>query len=306
MTTTRMHADEVQIAAGLVQRLLAGQFPQWAELPLERVESAGTDNAIFRLGDDLAVRLPRIAWATGQVNKEWEWLPRLQPHVPLAIPVPIARGMPAEGYPWRWSVNPWIQGENATPDRIDLPQAALDLAAFVTAMQGIDGSGGPVAGTHNFGRGIPLAGRDESVRRAVTGIIDLDIDIDTNLALEIWEDALHQPAWDGDPVWLHGDIQSGNLLAVNGRITTIIDFGCLGTGDPAADLTVSWNLLDAGSRAMFREAISVDDATWLRGRGWALSLALGTFPYYHATNPTLTSIAWHSIEQVLADYAANG
>ena len=143
MSSTRMHADEVHIDAGLVRRLLATQFPQWADLTLERVESDGTDNAIFRLGIDLAVRLPRIGWATGQVDKEWEWLPRLQPHVPFAIPIPIARGMPGEGYPWRWSVNPWIEGENATPDRIDLPQAALDLAAFVTSMHGIDTTGGP-------------------------------------------------------------------------------------------------------------------------------------------------------------------
>jgi aminoglycoside phosphotransferase (APT) family kinase protein len=304
MTRPRMHPDELDIDEPLVRRLMEAQFPQWANLPLDRVQSDGTDNAIFRLGDTMSVRLPRIGWATGQVDKEHEWLPRLAPRVPLTIPVPIARGMPGEGYPWRWSVSPWIQGENATPDRIDLPQAALDLAEFVNAMWQIDTAGGPEAGPNNFGRGVPLANRDESFHNAIAAVASMDIGINTALATEIWEDALQQPAWDGDPVWLHGDIQHGNLLAVDGRITSIIDFGCLGIGDPAADLTVAWNLLDAGSRAIFREVVDVDDATWARGRGWAISLALGTFPYYLHTNPTLTSIAWHSIEQVFQDVCA--
>jgi aminoglycoside phosphotransferase (APT) family kinase protein len=301
MTPSRMHPDELDIDEPLVRRLLQSQFPDWADLPLDRVQSDGTDNAIFRLGDTMSVRLPRIGWATGQVDKEHEWLPKLAPHVPLTIPVPIVRGMPGEGYPWRWSVNPWADGENATPDRIDLQQAALDLAAFVTAMWKIDTTGGPQAGPDNFGRGMPLASRNEGFHNAIAAIPGMGLDIDTILAEAIWDDALRQPEWDGAPVWLHGDIQHGNLLAVDGRITAIIDFGCLGIGDPAADLTPAWNLLDAESREIFRIAINVDDATWARGRGWALSLALGTFPYYLHTNPTLTSIAWHSLEQVFQD-----
>lgn len=301
MTPARMHPDETDIDEPLVRRLLETQFPQWASLSLDRVQSDGTDNAIFRLGDTMSVRLPRIGWATGQVDKEYEWLPKLAPHVPLTIPVPIARGMPGEGYPWRWSVNPWVEGENATPDHIDLQQAALDLAAFVNAMWKIDTTGGPEAGPDNFNRGVPLAERNEGVHNAVDAVTNLDIGIDTNLARNIWEDALNQPAWDGEPVWLHGDIQHGNLLAVDGRITAIIDFGCLGVGDPAADLTVAWNLLDTGSRAIFREAVGVDDATWARARGLALAFALGVFPYYLHTNPTLTNIAWHTIEQIFQD-----
>ena len=301
MTPSRMHPDELDIDEALVRRLLETQFPQWANLPLHRVQSDGTDNAIFRLGDALSVRLPRIGWATGQVDKEYEWLPRLAPHVPLTIPVPIVRGMPGDGYPWRWTVSPWLDGENATADRIDLRQAAIDLAAFVTAMWKIDTTGGPEAGPDNFRRGVPLADRNESVLNAIATVASMDIGINTGLARDIWEDALNQPVWGGDPVWLHGDIQHGNLLAVDGRITSIIDFGCLGIGDPAADLTVAWTLLDAESRAIFRERVGVDDATWVRARGLAVAFALGVLTYYLATNPTLTSIAWHSIDQVFQD-----
>ena len=156
-----MHADEIDTDASLVRRLLAAQFPQWANLAIERVRSGGTDNAIYRLGDDLAVRLPRIERATAQADKEHLWLPRLAPHLPLAIPVPLAMGMPAEGYPWRWSVCRWLRGENAIVERIaNLKDAALALAQFVAAMQRIDITGGPRPGPHNFGRGVPLAMRD--------------------------------------------------------------------------------------------------------------------------------------------------
>src|SRR5438045_2567318 len=131
MPAEKMHADEVDTDVSLVGRLLATQFPQWADLPIRPVRSAGTDNAIYRLGDALAVRLPRIHWAVGQVDKEQQWLPRLAPLLPLAIPVPLAKGTPAEGYPWHWSVYGWLEGENATIERIADPgQAATELAQF--------------------------------------------------------------------------------------------------------------------------------------------------------------------------------
>lgn len=134
-----MHVDEVCTDATLVARLLAAQFPRWADLPIAPVPSSGTDNALYRLGDDMVVRLPRIEGSAGQVHKEHNWLPRLAPHLPLAIPVPLAKGEPGEGYPWHWSVYQWLEGHNATMERIADPrQAATDLAHFIAALWRID------------------------------------------------------------------------------------------------------------------------------------------------------------------------
>jgi aminoglycoside phosphotransferase (APT) family kinase protein len=295
-----MHADEVDTDVALVHRLLGAQFPQWADLPIEPVRSAGTDNAIYRLGDDMAVRLPRIHWATGQVDKEHRWLPRLAPLLPLAIPVPLAKGRPAEGYPWHWSVHRWLEGENATVERIADPgQAATALARFVAALQRIDPAGGPPAGPHNFYRGVPLALRDPHTRAALEA---LDGVLDTEAATAAWEAALQAPTWHGPPVWIHGDLQSGNLLAVQGRLSAVIDFGGLGVGDPACDLIVAWDLFSAETRDLFRAVLTVDDATWARGRGWALSVALIGLPYYLDTNPVFVRYARHVIDEVLDDH----
>jgi aminoglycoside phosphotransferase (APT) family kinase protein len=295
-----MHADEVDTNVLLVRRLLAAQVPQWANLPLQSVQSAGTDNAIYRLGDDMAVRLPRIERATWQVDKEHEWLPRLAPHLPLAIPVPLARGLPGEGYPWNWSITPWLEGENLTIERIADPRrAATDLARFIAALQRIDPSGGPPPGEHNFGRGVPLAQRDSRTRDAIQA---LDGMLDTEAVAAAWDAALQAPAWQGRLVWIHGDVSSGNLLAAQGRLSAVIDFGGLGIGDPACDLMVAWTLFSGESREAFRAALSVDDATWARGRGWALSWALIFIPYYVNTNPVGVSDARHTIDEVLADH----
>lgn len=297
-----MHDDELDTDVALVGRLLAAQFPQWADLPIESVRSAGTDNALYRLGDAMVVRLPRIHWAAGQVGKEQEWLPRLAPLLPLAIPVPLAKGMPGEGYPWEWSVYRWLEGENATIERItDARQAATELGDFIAALQRIDSTGGPSPGVNNSFRGVPLATRDAATRAAIASLRSV---IDVGAVSAAWEVALEAPAWDGPPVWIHGDLQSGNLLAVQGRLSAVIDFGCLGVGDPACDLTVAWTLLSGETRDAFRAALPVDDATWARGRGWALSIGLIALPYYQSTNPELAGIARHAIDEALADHAS--
>jgi aminoglycoside phosphotransferase (APT) family kinase protein len=301
MPTGRMHADEVDTDDSLVSRLVAGQFPHWADLPIEPVHSAGTDNALYRLGDDLLVRLPRIQWATGQPGKEREWLPRLGPLLPLAIPLPLAKGVPAEGYPWEWSVYQWLEGETATLERVtDLGQAATDLAQFIAALQQVDPTHGPTPGEHNSWRGVPLATRDAETRAVIAS---LEGEIDVGAVTAAWEAAVRAPPWHGAPVWLHGDLQSGNLLAVQGRLSAVIDFGCLGVGDPACDVMTAWLYLPAEVRDVFRAALPVDDATWARGRGWALSVGLIALPYYTSTNPVLAGIARRAIEEVLADHA---
>ena len=299
MSAGKMHVDEVETDVTLVGRLLAAQFPRWADLPIEPVRSDGTDNAIYRLGDDMAVRLPRIPAATGQVEKEHRWLPRLAPHLPIAIPVPLAKGQPAEGYPWHWSVYRWLEGENATIDRIADPrQAATELGQFVAALQRIDPAGGPPAGGNLTSRGVPLATRDAETRAAIATLDDM---LNTVAVTAAWEAALRVPAWGRPAVWLHGDLQSGNLLAVQGQLSAVIDFGCMGVGDPACDAMVAWTYLSADARDAFRAALPVDDATWARGRGWALSVALIALPYYQSTNPVLCDIARHAIDEVLAD-----
>jgi aminoglycoside phosphotransferase (APT) family kinase protein len=296
----KMHAYEVDIDASLVRRLITAQFPQWAELRIEPIVSTGTDNAIYRLGHDMAVRLPRVERVTRQLDKEHEWLPRLAPRLPFAIPVPRARGNPGEGYPWSWSVSRWLEGENAMVARVGEPcQAATDLARFVTALQRIDPAGGPPPGEHNFGRGVPLAQRDDPTREAIRA---LDGIIDSAAVTAAWDADLRAPAWRGPPVWIHGDLSPGNLLFVEGRLSAVIDFGGLGVGDPACDLMIAWTLFSGESRAAFRAALPVDDATWARGRGWALSWALIFIPYYLRTNPVGVRDAWRTIDEVLADH----
>ncbi|MEX2206293.1 MAG: aminoglycoside phosphotransferase family protein [Myxococcota bacterium] len=282
-----------------MRRLLAAQFPRWAELPIERVESAGTENALYRLGDDRVVRLPLLRRPIAEIEKEHRWLPKLAPHLPLAIPEPLALGEPAEGYPCHWSVYRWLEGEKATLERIaDLREAARTLARFVLALQRIDTTGGPRPGRHNFYRGVDLALRDPITRNSIAA---LDGMVDTAAVTAEWEAALAIPAWPREPVWIHGDIQSGNLLTVSGRLSAVIDFGGLGVGDPAVDLIVAWNLLPAEARAVFRAELGVDDATWARGRGWALSVSLVALPYYQTTNPVHAALSRHAIAELLAD-----
>jgi aminoglycoside phosphotransferase (APT) family kinase protein len=267
-----MHLDELGVDERLVRRLVDEQFPHWADLPLRRVEPAGTDNAVFRLGDQLAVRLARRRGPTEPGGKEVEWLPRLAPVLPLEVPVPVAQGRPGRGYPWFWDVQTWVDGETVPVERIDATQAARDLAAFVRALQRIDPTGAPA------GRGVPLAERDEEARYWLERL-----DGDPLLTRE-WERALAEPAWDGPPVWHHGDLDARNWLVRDGRISGVVDWAATGVGDPACDVMVAWKLHSAAARDAFREALPVDDATWARARGWVLSQAVAILAYYTPEN----------------------
>ncbi len=238
-----MHDDEVDTDAALVRTLLARQFPRLADLEIVPVPSAGTDNALYRLGSDMVVRLPRIGWAAGDVAKEHLWLPRLAPLLPVTIPTPLALGEPDPPYPWQWSVYPWLPGENPRVDSIGDPERlAVDIAGFVTALRAIDPAGGPGAS-----RGGPLADRDDATRAAIEALGD---EIDRESVMAAWADAMDVPAWTGPPTWIHGDLSPGNLLCVDGTLTSVIDFGGLGIGDPACDLIVAWNLLPAPARSV--------------------------------------------------------
>jgi aminoglycoside phosphotransferase (APT) family kinase protein len=291
-----MHRDRID--AALAARLVAAQFPQWADLPVAPVEVNGWDNRTFRLGDAMTVRLPTAQAYVASVAKEHEWLPRLAPHLPLPVPVPLALGVPDAEYPWSWSVRAWIDGHVATPDRIgDLVSFAGELAAFLVALQRVDATGGPAAGDHCFHRGGSLRAYDGETRDAVAA---LGHRVNARAALGVWETALAAP-WTGPPTWFHGDVAYGNLLVdERGRLAAVIDFGTCGVGDPACDLVISWTLLEGESRKAYRAAMPADDAMWARARGWALWKALITVENPHAT-PAAVAESARVIDAVLAE-----
>ena len=265
--------DRAAIDADLVARLIASQFPKWADLPVRPVVHSGWDNRTFHLGEAMTVRLPSAGRYEPQVEKEHAWLPRLAPLLPVPIPTPLAMGEPAAGYPWRWSVYAWLDGETAAAGHVaDMPRFAVALADFLVALQSVDASNGPAAGSHSFWRGGPLATYDAETRDAIAA---LDGEIDLAAATEAWDAAL-DARWLGPPVWVHGDIAVGNLLLRERQLGAVIDFGCCAVGDPACDLVIAWTLFEGESRDAFRAALPLDEATWARGRGWALWKALIT------------------------------
>jgi aminoglycoside phosphotransferase (APT) family kinase protein len=299
LATGNTHDDRVDIDAALVGLLVAEQFPQWADLPVRPVEFGGWDNRTFHLGSDKTVRLPSAARYAEQVDKEHRWLPKLAPHLPLPIPMPLTEGAPAHGYPWGWSVYRWLEGETAIVGRIaDLRQFAIALAWFLAALQRIDPAGGPLPGRHNFYRGGPLMVYDAETRQALAA---LEGRIDTEAASAVWEAAL-DATWHGSPVWFHGDVATGNLLVKEGRLSAVIDFGTSGVGDPSCDLAISWTLFRGESRKAFHEALGPDDATWARGRGWTLWKALITLAEHIDTNPLEAGVARRVIDEVLNDH----
>ncbi|OEJ21292.1 phosphotransferase [Streptomyces agglomeratus] len=291
-----MHPDMHPIDDGLVRRLIAEQFPQWAGLAVKRWPSGGTVNAMYRLGDDMVVRLPLVRGGAEDVLMEQEWLPRLAPHLPMRIPEVLGAGEPAQGYPWSWSVYRWLAGELPEAGALSAPVLlAEDLAAFVAAMRSVTLPNAPAA--H---RGGPVASLDAETQAAMKELRAIpQEEVDCDAAAAVWKQALQAPGWDEPPVWLHADLMPGNLLVDDGRLAAVIDFGCTGVGDPACDLFPAWNLLPADAREVFREALAVDDATWIRGRGRTLSEALISLPYYRRTNPAMARNARHVIRAVL-------
>ncbi|MFE0704346.1 aminoglycoside phosphotransferase family protein [Streptomyces sp. NPDC058872] len=287
------------VDAALVTRLIAAQFPHWAGLPVRAVDSAGTDNAMFRLGEEYAVRLPKAAWAADQAEKEQRWLPRLAPHLPLPVPAPVGHGVPGAGYERAWSVFRWLDGADAHRAPIAyLADAARELGRFVHSLRGIDATGGP-----GSSRGGPVTEWEEGGMPAAIRALGADGTLDPARTTAAWESVLRLPQWDGPPVWTHGDLLPGNLLTRDGRLHSVIDFGCLGTGDPACDTMPAWSLLTPDTRPLFREAARVDDATWGRGRGWALCWGVMTEHHYRGKNPVLAAVARRTWSQALPEFA---
>jgi aminoglycoside phosphotransferase (APT) family kinase protein len=285
----RMHDDEIEVDEVLVRRLLRAQMPHLADRSLVMVEPWGTDHAIWRLGDDLVVRLPRVHWAAAQGELETEWLPRLAVHLPIEVPEPVAMGAPAAGYPYPWAIHRWIPGEGAAPERIDDPISfALSLADVVRALRSVPTDGAPAA----TNRARPLVDYDEATRWAIDHASHL---IDADAATEVWEAALAAQPHQGPPVWVQGDLE-GNCLVRDGRLCGIVDWGSACAGDPAVDVQVVWSPLFAQeSRAVFLDALAVDDATLARSRGAAINQACMALPYYHDTYPLIVERSWHKL-----------
>lgn len=301
----RLHDDEIMITADDVRRLVTAQMPHWRHLEITPVAESGTDHRLFRLGDALLARMPKIAWAAEQAASDARWLPRLAPALPLAVPVPIATGEPDEGYPFAWSVTPWLPGraladplDASATSNADSQTAAEQLGGFVRALAAIEPAGGPVKSGSS--RGAPLAGLDEDVRAAIAAAGDR---IDGPSVLRAWDAALDAPRHAGPPTWLHGDLLPGNLLADGHRLTAVLDWGALGLGDPAADLAPAWTLFAGDARRTFRASSGADDAAWARGRGWVLAQATIALPYYWERWPAFAQASARRIRAVLDDPA---
>jgi aminoglycoside phosphotransferase (APT) family kinase protein len=296
-----IHADEVRLTADQVSRLVASQCPQWAGLPVAPLpdEVEGTDHVLFRIGTDLVARMPKIDWAVEQAESDARWLPVLAPRLPVRVPVPLHLGEPDAGYPWRWTVVPWIAGETPPRAGCDDVRLAHDLAAFVRALHRVDTAGAPLKPPG--ARGTALRHVDAAVRRVLPELAKYDDGFDVAAAGAAWDACLSAPDWDGDPVWLHADLQPGNLITDGGRLAAVIDFGTLGAGDPAPDVAPALWTFTGAAREAYREAVGYDAATWRRACGWALAPSLTGLDYYRDSFGRMAEGCRRMIRTVIAE-----
>jgi aminoglycoside phosphotransferase (APT) family kinase protein len=296
MTVNRMPPAEVEVSADLVRRLLADQHPDLARLPVEFLAN-GWDNELYRVGDGLVARLPRRALGAQIIVNEQRWLPELAPRLPLPIPSPERTGVPACGYPYSWSVVPYLPGvPAATVSSFDPAAAAAAVGGFLGALH----VPAPADAPANPFRGVPLA------QRAGTFAANLALiggRVDRDAVLRAWVAALTAPGYDGPPVWLHGDLHPANILVNDGQVSGVIDFGDITAGDPASDLSVAWMLLPPDCHDIFWSAYQAaggraDDSLRARARGWALNFAV-VFLAHSEDDPVLRHVGRRTLSTVL-------
>ena len=296
MAVNRMPAADVEVSADLVRRLLADQHPDLARLPVEFLAN-GWDNELYRVGAGLVARLPRRALGAQIITNEQRWLPGLAARLPLPIPSPERTGVPACGYPYSWSVVPYLPGVPAAQ------ASSFDPAAAAAAIGGFLGAlhvPAPVDAPANPFRGVPLAARAGNF---AANLALIGGQVDRDAVLRAWVAALTAPGYDGPPVWLHGDLHPANILVNDGQVSGVIDFGDITAGDPASDLSVAWMLLPTGGHATFWSAYQAaggraDDAVRARARGWALNLAV-VFLAHSEDNPVLRQVGRRTLSTVL-------
>jgi aminoglycoside phosphotransferase (APT) family kinase protein len=271
-----MHQDDLPVTDALIQQLLERHMPQWANLPLVRVTSSGTDNALYRIGDEFVLRIPRRASAALLVSKELDWLPHLS-GLPLTTPTLRYRGHADLGVDCEFGIFEWMHGKIATPENIaNASEAAISLASFLKALHLKSTVGAPIAGPINKLRGIPLAEMSERTTPAIEIVSD---EIDAKAAIELWNEALLK-SYDKQPVWLHGDLKADNLLTVDGKLSGVIDWGLSAVGDPAADYATAWSWVQPSARDEFRSVLGLSDGDWLRSKAWGLYGAVIALSYY--------------------------
>ena len=296
---TKMNANQLSVSVATVRELLDQQFPHWADRPITEGPSVGAGNALFRLGDDLVVRLPLHLGSAAAVDMELTWLPWLASQLPLAVPIPVAAGAPDEVFPRPWAVFRWLRGVGLdTYANIDLVDVAVRLGQFVAALRNIEVTGAPASL-----RPHPLQGDGSEVRSDIRALSAEGM-VDEALATAVWDSALAALAAPSYhlPVWIHGDLFSMNLLADRGALSAVIDFDLMGAGDSAVDTVPAWTLLTAETRPLFREASGVDDDTWIRGRGWALKAGLGAVRRYGVGGHPQAVTGRYALSQTIADY----
>jgi len=265
--------DGLEITTKIAIALIAEQFPQFSHMPIRPVDQGGNDNRTFRLGDEMSIRLPSTKDYVRQVQKEQTWLPKIAPYLSLPIPQPIAFGMPSQIYPWNWSIYKWLEGESANSAELldaHLETIALQLAHFLNEFHQFDAAGAPAPGLHNWWRAAHTSVYDADTKALIENLKDF---VDADKARALWQKAISSK-WHKDPVWVHGDVASGNLLVKDNKLVAVIDFGCMGIGDPACDLTIAWTFFNGKSREIFKNNVPLDEETWARARGWAMWKAL--------------------------------
>ncbi|HRD62639.1 MAG TPA: phosphotransferase [Nocardioides sp.] len=290
---SQLHADELPIDLALVRALVDSAFPEFVDDDLRQLGDSGSSNALFRLGQDKLVRLPRQPGGGASIDKEALWLPYVAARVSVEVPAVVGVGEPDLGYPERWAITTWLDGirppgPRSTPQEPGMAGLAGDLARFLIELRDMEV---PERARDDealtWYRGQPLGELDADFRESAAECRDLGTGLDIDAALRVWDRAV---AASGavEPIhsWYHGDLLLENLLLdETGRLAAVLDFGGLAVGTPTVDLVVAWEVLDLEGRRAFRRALDVDEATWTTSRGWALLIAMITFPYYGTSMP---------------------